>query len=403
MPSNQLSILLVEDEKDAAERMSLLLTKIDTGKFRGKQSARPVVTVARNQIEADEAIDVKAAPEGFDLILLDLKYPGRNGRTDEQTFEGMKWLPALRKLQPRSAIAIQTAYPYGDQMKSAVTALRDHQADEFIPKSTNWSSTEARLAAAWDKARLQRWGTFLHDGYTEFLHSRIFRAVAEDTRDEVCRRTPRFRNLASQLENSGCADASKSIQGEYGALIDEILKITNPVDDGVENRLDEVDASLLLDGLQLFHSKPDNDTIRIMVNKAEGRVRTHDRDLRTALHELVENAVEAHEDELEAAGNQMGEITLSSRPVIMPRAGIEITISDNGPGFMEEVLRNPFRRGFSSRNKKEKPFRGMGLYVAQRCVNRIFGGIELSNKPLPGRGARVVLFIPDLSELISKT
>jgi signal transduction histidine kinase len=403
MPSIDFNILLVEDEPDAAERMCQLLKKIDTERFPGKQFTKPNVTIARNQTDADEAIQAKAPPTGFDLIILDLRYPGRDGKIDDNEFAGMKWLPELRESQQQSAIAIQTAFPYGDEMNSAVTALRDLQADEFIPKSANWTSTQARLVEAWRRARERRWSNFLESGYAEFLHSRVFRAVAEDTRDEVYRRGSRFRNVADQLEVAGAIEASESIRREYNALIDEIVEITNPVDDTAERSLAVVESSSFLDGLQLFHSKLCSNSITISVERAKGEVRTYRRDLLTALHELMENAVETLEDDIEAGRHTNAAITLSSNPVQKPRAGIEIKISDTGPGFPETVLDTPFKRGFSTRAKKDKPFRGMGLYVAHRFMNRIFGSVSLTNKVSPERGAEVVLFVPDLGDLISRT
>jgi CheY-like chemotaxis protein len=131
--------------------MTKLLENLDMAKFFGKEHAHPAITVATNQREADEVVSSanKGGGECFDLIILDLKYPSRDGSIDMDGFAGMKWLPELRKLQPTSAIAIQTAYPFQEDLEDAVAAIRDHQLVEFIPKSINWQKTELRLANAW--------------------------------------------------------------------------------------------------------------------------------------------------------------------------------------------------------------------------------------------------------------
>ena len=211
MPSIDFNILLVEDEPDAAERMCQLLKKIDTEKFPGRQFSKPNVMIARNQTDADEAIQAKAPPTGFDLIILDLRYPGRDGKIDDNEFAGMKWLPELRGESAAIGDCNSDRFPYGDEMNSAVSALRDLQADEFIPKSANWTSTQARLVEAWRRARERRWSNFLESGYAaSCIHE--CSAVAEDTRDEVYRRGSRFRNVADQLEIAGAIEASESIR-----------------------------------------------------------------------------------------------------------------------------------------------------------------------------------------------
>ena len=81
-----------------------------------------------------------------------------------------------------------------------------------------------------------------------------------------------------------------------------------------------VESSTFLDGLQLFHSKLYSHSITISVERAKGEVRTYRRDLLTALHELMENAVETLEDDIDAGRQTNGVIALSSNPVQKPRA-----------------------------------------------------------------------------------
>jgi two-component system, sensor histidine kinase RegB len=75
---------------------------------------------------------------------------------------------------------------------------------------------------------------------------------------------------------------------------------------------------------------------------------------------------------------------------------VRITISDDGPGFATEVLKRlgePYvtTRKFDSRAESDSTGLGLGLFIAKTLLER--GGAQFSaaNRPLPDRGAEIVL------------
>jgi signal transduction histidine kinase len=67
---------------------------------------------------------------------------------------------------------------------------------------------------------------------------------------------------------------------------------------------------------------------------------------------------------------------------------IELTVSDNGPGF-PAILLNSAGRPFLSGHENGT---GLGLAVTRRFINGLGGQLSLTNQP--GGGARVSLRIP---------
>src|SRR5258708_3063396 len=69
-------------------------------------------------------------------------------------------------------------------------------------------------------------------------------------------------------------------------------------------------------------------------------------------------------------------------------AQAEITVSDNGPGFREDILRRAFEPYVTSKARGT----GLGLAIVQRIVEEHGGRITAEN--LAGGGARVRVLLP---------
>jgi two-component system, NtrC family, nitrogen regulation sensor histidine kinase NtrY len=105
--------------------------------------------------------------------------------------------------------------------------------------------------------------------------------------------------------------------------------------------------------------------------------------VRQILANLLSNAIEA------LAGIGGAAITVRTRWVLTaPAAQAEITISDNGPGFREDILGRAFEPYVTSKARGT----GLGLAIVQRIVEEHGGRISAEN--LVAGGARVRVLLP---------
>jgi PAS domain S-box-containing protein len=105
--------------------------------------------------------------------------------------------------------------------------------------------------------------------------------------------------------------------------------------------------------------------------------------LRQLLHNLLRNAIEAVED------GQTPRISLASRVrEAEDRRWLELEISDQGPGFPEPVLEQPFEPYVTSKPTGS----GLGLAICRKIVTDHDGEIEIGNRP--EGGARALIRLP---------
>jgi signal transduction histidine kinase len=104
--------------------------------------------------------------------------------------------------------------------------------------------------------------------------------------------------------------------------------------------------------------------------------------MRGALHQLLKNVHEA----LQHGG------TLTVEALRDEKGGVQLTFSDTGPGFPEEVLADPFTP-FGARSAGRL---GLGLPLVRRTVRAVGGDAATSNKE--PRGAVVTLNFPPLEK-----
>jgi nitrogen fixation/metabolism regulation signal transduction histidine kinase len=65
-----------------------------------------------------------------------------------------------------------------------------------------------------------------------------------------------------------------------------------------------------------------------------------------------------------------------------------LELQDNGPGFPDSVLNNPFEPYVTSKSNGS----GLGLAICRKIVSEHDGRIALSNQP--GSGARIQVELP---------
>lgn len=104
--------------------------------------------------------------------------------------------------------------------------------------------------------------------------------------------------------------------------------------------------------------------------------------LRQLLHNLIRNAGEARPGE---------NVTLAIRSATVNEKGrnwLEMELQDNGPGFPEMVLENPFEPYVTNKSKGS----GLGLAICRKIVSEHDGRIAIGNRP--EGGARVSIRLP---------
>jgi CheY-like chemotaxis protein len=381
MAKETFSILLVEDEPDQAELTALQLRRLDASKF-GDFSGPPEVRIVRNQDEADDQV---RSNEPIHLVLLDLKYPWREGRVGPE-YSGMEWLPELSRLRPTTAVVVLTAFPFEDDLQNAVFAIRDKGAHDFIPKTAPWSVIRARLELAFDRARTVRLNRRLLDDAFILLRSQTLLTHVEDIQEVVTRAEYWLQSVAQRIETGDSVlieSAPAAIRGHATTLQREIALTASKLQAQFSSR---VETEVL--GRWLHHlSEPYSVFSKGAKIEVKGTpnvtATTRFGDLKVALHEILVNAIEA----MECVMNRSITIEFEKN-----KEYSTIVITDTGPGF-----RAPQEAFNSNYTTKEGNHRGRGLYAVQRILTRLGGRAEAGNlQGAAADGAFVKLRFPDL-------
>lgn len=89
-----------------------------------------------------------------------------------------------------------------------------------------------------------------------------------------------------------------------------------------------------------------------------------------------------------AARYAKGTVTLSVR---QQRGGLQIIVSDDGPGFREDGLQNVVKPYFSEESREKGHF-GLGLYIAKLLCERHGGSLQIGNTPTGAKAAAFFKF-----------
>jgi signal transduction histidine kinase len=429
--SEPFRILLVEDVPEAALMTKDELEQIRPSEFFGVTQTAMEVVIARCQQEADVAITLGK----FDLILLDLKYPltapdnsaplnaTETDSLEVNGFQGIEWLPTLRRHLPEAAIVILTAYTEGG-LENAVRAIRDYQADEFLDKNLPWTSIRARLLTAWqrhsDRARADR----LREEVWELLQSRALRTYGEDLVETINRMKFSFYRVATGIEGgdpSVMAEAPNRIRAHYDALQREVLAMNHRLTSGPERGLERAPVGQLVrEVASLYEPLFWKEGAEVHVERlrpedwfeewGEGGnplqpmdvddviLQTYVGDLKVSLHEVFHNALDALKESPQPRGQRWLRIRIGQ----LRDGQIVIEGQDNGPGFSEDALKRMWEPEFSTRRSTTSDrgrHQGMGMYIARRMMTMLGGHMDAKNTP--GDGALVVLRLRSLEDRTS--
>lgn len=384
----QFRVLMVEDNVGwATDFLDLLKKKFLLAELPGgPYEPLPVFTHVTNQADAEREV-AKAEREvfSFDLILLDLVYPqspavGPVGEDDlfrEQDFRGMKWLPELRRLQPDATIVILTSHPEHDNLHNVVAAIRDYDANDFIPKTADIYDIIPRIRLAWENARRLQQLTMLEEEFRTLLRTRAARTYAEDVA-MLLRRFKTSLHLSTErlksCDPSAIRATADALKSQFDALNAEFEELTNLLNEGKERRKPVDVAGLVRQMLLLYRRMLDN--VHAEVSTPNGThsvvLTTFEGDLKIALHEVITNALYALEFSDTPALQRKLSVTVDKFD-----DGAVIRVRDNGGGFSNEAINCMFDRGYTSKGESHQ---GLGLYITKRMMSQIGGGVTVQNK-----------------------
>ena len=233
----------------------------------------------------------------------------------------------------------------------------------LVIAGTVWMVSRAE-ALALEKSRFA--ATAAHELRTPLASLRLYSEMIADERDPA-RRERYAREIAGQTERLGrlVANVLEVTRIERGtfALHAREGNIGSAVEACVEKLRPQMEAAGCPVELRVAEDLP---------------AVVFDED---ALHNIVDNLV----DNAEKYSRDTAERNVAV-DVAREKDGVSITVRDRGPGFSEDVIRDP------------KPFRkssgglGIGLFLVDRIV-RAHGG-ALRSARVPGGGASVQVFLP---------
>jgi signal transduction histidine kinase len=402
-----LKVLIVDDDVKWAAKFQSNLLAVQRLSITGRDYDDIYFTCATNQADADKAVLNQAGANNgasgtaqveYDLVFLDLRYPlepdGEPEEDDDAEFQGMKWLPELRRLQPNATIIILTSHAEDRNMENVVSAIRDHDANDFIPKTAPFQDIVPRIRLAWENARRMRQLRMLEEEFRALLRTRAARTYAEDVATILGQTKRSLYRIAQRIESgdsSAIATAANDIRGEFNALNKEFTDLTNLLNEGQERR-SEVDVTSLAQQMLLLYQRM-IDSVHAESVLLEGphdlRLVTYEGDLKVALHEVISNALSSLECSRTPAKERKLTLTVEKA-----EGGAVIRVRDNGDGFTNEAMARMFERGYTTRGGKHQ---GLGLYIAKRMMHQIGGEIFVQNRK--EGGVDVELMVKNLGAL----
>lgn len=388
-------ILIVDDDEAWADTLKENLETVAAVDLAGREYRELLIETAMSQAEADEAV-LGSGTTGYELVLLDLRYPltprGMVEDDENKPFQGMLWLPELRRLLPKATVVILTSFAGTSHLQNVVAAIRDHSANDFIPKTAPFDNIVARIRVACGNAQRVQQLLMLEEEFRSLLRTRAARAYAQDVAELLKAAKESLYRIARQIERqdpSGNGKAAAAIVGEVDYLNRAFEQLTTRLNKG-EERQREVDVVALVRQLLMLYGRViDNAHAEVLPpNESESlRLTTFEGDLRIALLEVLTNAL----DSLEHSATPMKERKLLVTVEALEGNAI-ICVTDTGDGFSNDAMEHIFEAGYTT--SLDDNHKGLGLYIAQRVMQEIGGEIAVRNRT--EGGAAVKLFVRNL-------
>ncbi len=203
-----------------------------------------------------------------------------------------------------------------------------------------------------------------------------------------------------QMKLAGKLDSADSAMLERATrtIVDQVEAMKNMVNDfrdyarlppAVPAPLDL--NSLVLEVLELYQEG----TVKVnaTLDPLLPQIQADANQLRQVLHNLIKNAAEALMEKVGGGGTAPADtstlcITVTTR---LSRHGVQLAVSDNGPGFPAQILTHAFEPYVTTKPKGT----GLGLAIVQKIIVDHGGTITLINRPAEqGGGAEVSVQLP---------
>ncbi len=149
--------------------------------------------------------------------------------------------------------------------------------------------------------------------------------------------------------------------------------------------------ALVSDVMQLYPYDGGGVPIRVELDPQVPRVRGDAQQLRQVIHNLLQNAQDAHEGKSFAPGQPGPDVLLQTEYAAASRR-VRLIVRDRGTGFPDHILKRAFEPYATTKAKGT----GLGLAVVKKIADEHHARIDVSNRVSEGvlRGAQVSLSFP---------
>lgn len=194
--------------------------------------------------------------------------------------------------------------------------------------------------------------------------------------------------LEMKLADKLAAPDAETLRRGIGTIVAQVTALKRMVDDFRDYARLPAPAFAALDLNRLVHevlSLYENSRVPILRALAPELppVRADAEQIRQVLHNLVQNAQDALENQKAAEEPPTIEVRTE-------RAGerVRLTVADNGGGFPEEIVARAFEPYVTTKPRGT----GLGLAIVKKIVDEHRGEVTIENRP--GRGAAVSVLLP---------
>ena len=231
--------------------------------------------------------------------------------------------------------------------------------------------------------------TILNQAQRDAAWAEVARRLAHEVKNPLTPIRLAAERLHMKLANKLDADDSAMLDKASGTIVAQVEALRKLVDafgdyaQEPELSLKPLDLmGLLNEVVALYQQGDSNLRFDLQLCENPAGLQADGGRIRQLLHNLIRNSQEA-----KTAG--VASISISSMTHQQDgRTWLELEVSDDGPGFPDRVLNQPFEPYISNKARGS----GLGLAICKKIVSEHGGKIEISN-PSAG-GARVLIRLP---------
>jgi CheY-like chemotaxis protein len=393
-------LLVVDDDEVWTKNICDNLRTLSLTELTGHDYARLEVEHATNQLHASRLAAGKQQ-WGYDLVFLDLWYPpmpdAPRAEFGVDEFEGMKWLPELRRLQPEATIIVLTSFPSEGGVKNVVDAITRGLANDFIPKvTTPFHELKARIRIAVESQQRLRMLRRLETESFFLLRASGAGLLAEDLERFTERCSSDLSRIADAVEGgkeeelrkapAAIRDCCQTVREQYRQVANLYLPLG-------KQHLQRVNLGglsrqmLLLCGWRFEQAGTE---IVPPADPQDVLITTYESDVKLALLETLWSTAAILQGNSSEGGTRTVELRVEA-DVSGRRA--TITVVGNG-GEPTDAALAQLLDPQDAASRRPSPRRA-ALRIAKQVIEGIGGSIEVNSNP--GGGASVTLSMPDLA------